>query len=334
MTEGHLSLDQLELICTGSEVSSELRSHLDGCDSCQKELACLRMLHKPLDLSCVKGRGEKVLQLRRDRRRRSLQRITAVASVFIACFFTVIGFSLHEDHQARELSVAWLESQQASDGSWKVEEWGGKPRFRVGISSMALLAILEEPSHDKNVVTKGLDYLLRQQQPSGGIGEEFLGDLYNHSLATLVLSRAKANGYKIPPFSMNLAKDYLEGQRQEKGRWGYRLNMLPEHNLSSWASRALDEAMARPQAEFGTAVASSSETFLTIRGPSTKHPDAMSAYLNEWTMSHQEKKEWRDSLLSKQEREGALAGSWPADDRWGRVGGRVFCTGMAVLALD
>jgi len=42
----------------------------------------------------------------------------------------------------------------------------------------------------------------------------------------------------------------------------------------------------------------------------------------------------RGAVLARQTRAGAEAGSWSPGDRWGRAGGRIYATAMAVLALQ
>ena len=42
----------------------------------------------------------------------------------------------------------------------------------------------------------------------------------------------------------------------------------------------------------------------------------------------------RSGLVRRQVREGRDAGSWPADDCWGPLGGRLYSTSLAALALD
>ena len=41
----------------------------------------------------------------------------------------------------------------------------------------------------------------------------------------------------------------------------------------------------------------------------------------------------RQALLSKQSQHGEDLGSWSPDDRWSAVGGRLYSTAMASLAL-
>ena len=337
MADEHLNLDQLELSIQGEKLSPTEEGHLNSCDACRKEIECLTSLAASGGVTGVAQTGEKVLALRRVRRSRSIQRLGAVASVVFAFLLLTMGlpFLKSPSHQARSLSVAWLEDQQSTDGSWSVEDWGGKSKFKVGISSMALLAILKEPGHNRLVISRGLSYLLEEQHDNGAIGGSFLGDLYNHSLATLVLREAGRRGYSIPAEVLDSATAFLVTQRQKDGRWGYTPHLNPEKNLSAWASRAMDEALKNPTESLGAAVVSSSETFEEVRVASAvKKLDPMSAYLEGLNLPKAGKTQWQKNLVALQERDGNLAGSWPADDRWGRVGGRVFCTGMAVLALD
>lgn len=44
--------------------------------------------------------------------------------------------------------------------------------------------------------------------------------------------------------------------------------------------------------------------------------------------------ELKKSLLALQEKEGAEAGSWPANGVWAGYGGRVYATAMAALNLE
>ena len=85
----------------------------------------------------------------------------------------------------------WLVTHQEPDGRWSA----GDPRFEVGVSALAVLALLDEGSTHRfgdyrRPINRSTQWLKRQQEATGAIGLDGPDTVYNHALASLVLSES------------------------------------------------------------------------------------------------------------------------------------------------
>jgi hypothetical protein len=227
-------------------------------------------------------------------------------------------------------SLAWLKREQLPEGKWDTVKWGGKERFTVGVSSLAMMSIMQlEGSSDSKSIHKTINYLQSQQSDSGLIGPEFLGDLYNHSLATLALKKARSMGMKVSDDIIRKAEAHLLKFKTKDGFYAYRLGMSAEKNLSEWATLALQGGekydLQWPQ------VQKSHSTTFSKGVQSHQRLDAMDLFFKQ--LSQPEVSKEARTLIEFQEDKGELAGSWPVEGKWSHVGGRVFTTGMAILCV-
>lgn len=112
-------------------------------------------------------------------------------------------------------AVTWLVEHQSADGRWDADGWSrkaddwpregtefGDSRYDVGLTALALLALLETEQPGDEVqasLTKGLEWLKAQQQADGSLGfEASHGEsIYNHAAATLALCRAVAKKHPV-----------------------------------------------------------------------------------------------------------------------------------------
>ena len=89
--------------------------------------------------------------------------------------------------------LAWLQRQQAADGSFRPGE--GRPDLTPAVTSMAMMAFLADGAIGVGIdarnraVQRAADYLLQSQQTDGGYGRvnDPAADCFNHSVATLGL---------------------------------------------------------------------------------------------------------------------------------------------------
>ena len=146
-----------------------------------------------------------------------------------------------EAESAVHASLDWLMRHQTSDGHWSCNRFtlqcprgdacGGTGEMMdidVGLSSLALLAFLSGGNFPGdglefgNCVGRGVNYLLSIQHASGRIGPPCSREIYNHSIATLVLAEAlmlsKDESLRPP---VEKAVQYLIEAQQDDGGWDY-----------------------------------------------------------------------------------------------------------------
>lgn len=306
-----------------------------------------------------------------------------------------------ETRETLRHSLDWLQAAQESDGRWDAQAWGAQPQFGIGVSALAILALIhKEPtvfsSPYAETVRHGIDYLIRCMDAEGLMGPAASGATYNQGLATLALLEAQAlESHPEWQAAGERAVHWLIRAQHPAGGWGYVAGDQPNASATIWPLQALIRAEAlndphlRPAVERGldwlsqsitasgelaystVPPANSSPATLTAAGAvcfllqnqDTPHPaarrlmaalrrlvpgfqkDAQPNYYRQYfigrafelasdTESLQrlaaENEQWRATC---QVASGPQAGSWNATDPWGGIGGRVYSTALASLAL-
>lgn len=301
-----------------------------------------------------------------------------------------------DEAQAVARALDWLQRTQQADGSWS----GADEQFVIGTSSLALLAMLnaEEPDarvrHQPSIRT-GINYLLHHQQPSGLIGPEVSGGVYNHGLATLALLEANAADPQ-PEWAAaaDRALAFISAAQTQAGGWGYLRSAgdAPNSAATVWPLLALVRAdvLGRPGlkpaigrgtrwlrstiSDEGTmgyrraddhptdapALNAAGAVCLLLadrqHAPDLRamlravgiHTSPAQSPLNFYQAYFQSRVQALAAgtiattpapapdtrLASLQRTTGNDAGSWDANDPWGNVGGRVYSTAMATLAMQ
>ncbi len=125
--------------------------------------------------------------------------------------------------------LIWLEKCQSQDGGWNVSLEGGKQEYRIGVTALAILGFLSEGSHNKagrfkEVISRGVDYLLSNQNESGLIAQESGRYMYNHGLATIALGECyMLSQDESLRSSIKKAIDYIVAAQMPDGGWGYQI---------------------------------------------------------------------------------------------------------------
>lgn len=102
--------------------------------------------------------------------------------------FTGDGMGPREIDEMYVRGIQFLVRSQSVDGRWPDMPYGGEPGV-VGLAVVSILAHGDDPNTGpyQETVRRGLDYILKQQNPeSGYIGRS----MYNHGFATLALAEA------------------------------------------------------------------------------------------------------------------------------------------------
>jgi anti-sigma factor RsiW len=239
--------------------------------------------------------------------------------------------------------VDWLIAQQDNRG-----QFGPDGSAAMYNHSMATLALLEGVAVGTNAAhraacQRALACITSAQRPSGGWGySRGPADNVNTSITVWQLQallRAEALGFVEvrPHIVRGLA--WLGERIGAEGRVGYRraddfpngaetLTAAGALCLLRSAEGARDRRVARMLALIRGAAAQ----------PAT--PDYYRCYFVSAALAAADGnadpalEKMRGAVLARQTREGAEAGSWTPGDRWGRAGGRIYATAMAVLALQ
>jgi antitoxin component YwqK of YwqJK toxin-antitoxin module len=159
------------------------------------------------------------------------------------------------------LALAWLAGHQSPDGRWSnagfSSECGklgkppcagfGKGVYDVGATGLALLAFLgdghtAELGDHRELVRRGLDWLVRQQNAEGLIGARETHDfLYGHAIATAALCEAAGLGDEAVRAPAERAIAFLQLGRHPEGAWRYDVpaTELGDTSVTGWAVSAL-----------------------------------------------------------------------------------------------
>ncbi len=156
--------------------------------------------------------------------------------------------SAHRVKAAIDLAKRYLAGMQRRDGAW---DWGGNDEHEIGITSLALLSLLNAgEAPDQGPVLRGLNYLRRidvSEKPKLN---------YDASLMLMALCAAKRPDDlpQITALAQRLEKNQFDiktDRGKDYGGWGYtaRLAGTPDTSNSQYAILGLREA-----AEYGVPV--------------------------------------------------------------------------------
>ncbi len=305
--------------------------------------------------------------------------------------------------QAIDQALAWMARAQETSGAWDCAKWQGRPEYEVGLTGLALLTFLRgggvpDGGGHSEVVQRGLEYLVRQQDAAGAFGPAGSGRMYNHGIATVVLLEAYRQGEDarlLPPIAR--AIDFIRAEQLDSGGWGYAKREGEQANtsVSVWQLHALQLARAEGIADttpayrrglrwIGGVVDGEGCFGYERRGDFPSGSDTLTAmgafcllsampaseasapevqrmaralhavvakggqgtdFYRWFFLAHALKAagdptfqepldRLRRSLVAMRQTDGAHAGSWEPAGMWSAVGGRIFTTAMATLALQ
>src|SRR6185369_15747515 len=170
-------------------------------------------------------------------------------------------------------SLKWLARHQAPDGSWSLSDYNscctglkcsgtGDKDSTVGVTGLSVLAflgagytqlskdVLPDPLNPRKnlifgeVVKKGLQFLIGQQDPEGCLGERSPKYMYNHAIATIALSEAFGMTASAPlKEPAQKAVDFLIAAQNPGKGWRYTAKSGDsDTSVTGWAVMALKSA--------------------------------------------------------------------------------------------
>ena len=164
------------------------------------------------------------------------------------------GTTLTEAAVARGLR--WLASVQNEDGSWSLDDYDSRNRKResgdAAATSLAMLPFLgagqtHEYGKYKQVVAKGLAWLINNQKPDGDLRINFPGQagMYAHGQGAIVLCEALAmTGDEQLRDPAQRAIDFIEHAQHRRGGWRYKPGQEGDTSVLGWHLMAIQSARA------------------------------------------------------------------------------------------
>ena len=250
-------------------------------------------------------------------------------------------------------ALDWFCRTQEQDGSWNPARWGGDPRFEVALTALPLLAMRsaegERTPLQQEVALKAQEYLLSHCDERGRCGPAFYGSSYTQGITTLALLAS----YQQQPDArlkrvLQRALDVIISQQQPTGAWSVAGSAQTDLTVTLWQREALQRAAqlgweeVQPHISLATKWLNSHAKDLPHHGALSpgKDLDFFSLYVATTRLresgddrAHEQLTSIKQNLLEKQVQDGVDSGSWSPDDRWASVGGRLYSTAMASLAL-
>ena len=237
----------------------------------------------------------------------------------------------------------WLAAQQ--DGHGQLGPDGSATMYNHSMATLALLegAALETNAAHRAACRHALAFITSAQRASGGWGYS-RGPAENVNTSITVwqlqaLLRAEALGFAEvrPHVARGLA--WLGERVSAEGRMGYRrADDFPNGAETLTAAGAL----CLLRSADGTRDPRIARMLGWVRGTAAQPatPDYYRCYFVSAALAaagggaDPALEKMLGAVLARQTHEGAEAGSWTPGDRWGRAGGRIYATAMAVLALQ
>lgn len=253
-----------------------------------------------------------------------------------------------ELHQSVDRAVRWLESQQEADGSWDVAKWGGRPEFQVALTALSTIAV-QNSLENASSSGKAIVWLKRQQGSDGMFGPKGVGRPFNQSLATLALLRApNASVDSEMKSAIQSGIDAILRSQVPDGGWGHYGSAVSNNAVTAWHVQTLELAATQGWSEVRDAMERGKQCLARLEAISPESAlakngriDMCSAYFSAIQLSQQDDADsrvqlehLRKSLIGLQTATGDDSGSWPPDDTRNQVGGRLFSTSLAAIALD
>ncbi len=236
-------------------------------------------------------------------------------------------------------AVGWLLAQVGDDGDLR----GGGDMYDQAIGTLALaeaaLMTDDRPCRDA-AVRAGRFILNAMNRKTGGWryepGDD--GDTSIFGWQVMALHSAELLGLALPAEMRRGAARWLAAVSASDHAMlaGYRdTKPTPPMTAEAVFSRfLLGQKLTREQIDEAAG-------FLLKNPPPDDRRDLYYLYYGSLTMMQIGGRPWerwnalmRDPLIKLQRRDGALAGSWDADTRWGVYAGRVYATALATLTLE
>ncbi len=241
----------------------------------------------------------------------------------------------------------WLVSQQGKDGDLRGNGIGDM--YAHGQATIVLCeayAMTRDPQL-REPAQQALDFIVQAQHPTGGwrYDPRQAGDTSVLGWQLMALRSGKMAYLRVPDRVFADASKYLDSAQAD--RYGSRYAYLPGHGgTPTMTAEALlcRQYLGWPREHQG--LKAGAYYLLNECRPSpqkldTSMPWFYYIYYATQVMHHMGGDFWRkwndamkETLLATQQTTGSLAGSWDPRDQFGRQGGRIYTTALAICTLE
>jgi hypothetical protein len=256
----------------------------------------------------------------------------------------------NEEKKSFRCALDWFCQHQEADGSWDAERWGGNRRFAVALTALPVIALLESGNaQHQTAADHALEYLRNQQRPDGTFGARFREAAYVQSATTFALLRAyQENPRPALRSTLDAAMRVILSSQAADGGWGYDQNSPPNQSITRWHAEVVAlaaslswtgarESLDRANhwlADHSTAADLGTEPIGEITADFHHAYFAVASLRQDTSNSAQQQlAAIRRSIVARQAQAGEESGTWQPTDQWSRVGGRLYSTALASLAL-
>ena len=291
--------------------------------------------------------GREIVEAGRDRNAAGSHADTGITGLALLALAASGNTHLEGNHrEAVQKGLSFLLASQGSGGSLAGEGETYEAMYCHGMAALALsdlLATTDDPKL-REPVRRAVRYTLSCQDPSGGgwrYRRQEPGDTSQLGWQLMALKTAEVARIGIPEETWYGARRFLDSvsSGNHHGLASYRPGESPSRSMTAEAlacRQFLGISVSSPTAREG------GDSLLgELPGGGDGVPNLYYWYYGTMAMYHLQGEHWRlwnealqKSLLPRQRKSGALAGSWDPNGRWDGYGGRVYSTALATLCLE
>ncbi|MEX0937768.1 MAG: squalene--hopene cyclase [Pirellulales bacterium] len=291
------------------------------------------------------GAGRELVVLGHDRGGAGAKADTGITALALLAYLGAGHTHLEGEHRDTVLrGLEFLMRSQAADGSLAGD---AELYARMYCHAMASFALSEAfamtgDAQLEPAVTRAVRYsVAAQHRQNGGWryqpGDQ--GDTSQLGWQVMALKSAQLAGVSVPAETWTGVGRFLRSvaSGSDRGLASYQPRRAPSRTMTAEA------LFCRQLLHEGNEARSTDEAvqFLLAELPGAGYPDLYYWYYGTLALYQEQGEAWRQwnealvaTLLVNQQTEGAAAGSWNPDTRWGGYGGRVYSTAMAALCLE
>jgi hypothetical protein len=158
-------------------------------------------------------------------------------------------------------ALVWLVRHQLPEGNWSLQHYTarckdgtctgqGQVTADAGATAMSLLCFLAIGQTHKSkgpyraTVTNAINWLIKQQEPSGNLAKNCVQPMYSHALATIALCEAYglSGDPNIGHAAQGAVNYIINAQNQKDGGWRYNPGDPGDTSVVGWQIMALKSA--------------------------------------------------------------------------------------------
>lgn len=266
---------------------------------------------------------------------------TGLTGLALMCFLAS-DHTPAKDGPYRKAVAAGLDqllARQKGDGDLRGK--GDMYSHAIATVAMAEAAHMTKDERYRTAALKAAEFIVRAQHPAGGWrytpGEA--GDTSVLGWQVMALHAAERLGFEIPEKTRGGALSYLDkiGGGRHRMLVGYQSNDA----TPAMTAEAMFSRLMLGQKLTGEEVAEASASVTAELPSRARRENFYQWYYTSLALMQVQNDAWkkwnsdcRDRLVTLQQKDGDLAGSWDLSDRWSETGGRVYTTALATLTLQ